>query len=221
MLRADKNNQSIRRRFMSQTPETSAPAKDDFASRITPAYRRYALFILVLTYTSSHVDRNIVGILIQPLKADLLLSDTQLGFLSGIAFALFYATLGIPIAIWADRSNRRNIIAWAIAIWSLMTAVCGLAQNFWQLAAARIGVGIGEAGSSPPSHSMLSDLYPKEKRSSAMALYALGVYFGIMIGFLVGGFVADAWGWRAAFFIVGIPGLLIAQIGRASCRERV
>ncbi|SDS01506.1 Predicted arabinose efflux permease, MFS family [Halopseudomonas litoralis] len=204
---------------MSQLPETSANAKDDFVSRITPAYRRYALFILVLAYTSSHVDRNIVGILIEPLKADLLLSDTQLGFLSGIAFALFYATLGIPIAVWADRSNRRNIIAWAIAIWSLMTAVCGLAQNFWQLAAARIGVGIGEAGSSPPSHSMLSDLYPKEQRSSAMALYSLGVYFGIMIGFIVGGFVADAWGWRAAFFVVGIPGLLIALLVRFTMIE--
>lgn len=122
---------------------------EDYAARITPRYRRYALFLLVLAYTSSHVDRNIVGILIEPLKADLLLSDTQLGFLSGIAFALFYATLGIPIAVWADRSNRRNIIAWSIGIWSLMTAVCGLAQNFWQLAAARVGVGIGEAGSSP------------------------------------------------------------------------
>lgn len=204
---------------MSQLPDPSASARDDLASRITPRYRRWALFLLVLAYTSSHVDRNIVGILIEPLKADLLLSDTQLGFLSGIAFALFYATLGIPIAVWADRSNRRNIIAWAIAIWSLMTAVCGLAQNFWQLAAARIGVGIGEAGSSPPSHSMISDLYPKEKRSSAMALYSLGVYFGIMIGFLIGGFVADAWGWRAAFFIVGLPGLAIAALVRFTMIE--
>lgn len=204
---------------MSRLSDPSAPDTDDFTRRITPAYRRYALFILVLAYTSSHVDRNIVGILIQPLKADLMLSDTQLGFLSGIAFALFYATLGIPIAVWADRSNRRNIIAWSIAIWSVLTAVCGLAQNFWQLAAARVGVGIGEAGSSPPSHSMLSDLYPKEKRSGAMALYSLGVYFGIMIGFLIGGFMADAWGWRAAFFVVGLPGLLIALLVRFTLIE--
>ena len=175
--------------------------------------------ILVLAYTSSHVDRNIVGILIEPLKADLLLSDTQLGFLSGIAFALFYATLGIPIAIFADRSNRRNIIAWSIAIWSAMTAVCGLAQNFWQLAIARIGVGIGEAGSSPPSHSMIADLYPKEQRSSAMSIYALGVYLGIMIGFIVGGFVAEWWGWRAAFFVVGLPGILIALLVRFTMIE--
>ncbi|KAA0697026.1 MFS transporter [Halopseudomonas laoshanensis] len=192
---------------------------EDYAARITPRYRRYALFLLVLAYTSSHVDRNIVGILIEPLKADLLLSDTQLGFLSGIAFALFYATLGIPIAVWADRSNRRNIIAWSIGIWSLMTAVCGLAQNFWQLAAARVGVGIGEAGSSPPSHSMLSDLYPKEQRSSAMSIYALGVYFGIMLGFMIGGFVAEWWGWRAAFFVVGLPGLAIALLVRFTMIE--
>ncbi len=192
---------------------------EDYAARITPRYRRYALFLLVLAYTSSHVDRNIVGILIEPLKADLLLSDTQLGFLSGIAFALFYATLGIPIAVWADRSNRRNIIAWSIGIWSLMTAVCGLAQNFWQLAAARVGVGIGEAGSSPPSHSMLSDLYPKEQRSSAMSIYALGVYFGIMLGFMVGGFVAEWWGWRAAFFVVGLPGIAIALLVRFTMIE--
>lgn len=205
---------------MAQTPDSPPGMLDsDAARRITPAYRRYALIILVAAYTSSHVDRNIVGILIEPLKADLGLSDTQLGFLSGIAFALFYATLGIPIAIWADRSNRRNIIAWSVAIWSAMTAVCGLAQNFWQLALARIGVGIGEAGSSPPSHSMLSDLYPKEQRSSAMSIYALGVYFGIMIGFLVGGFVADQWGWRAAFFVVGLPGLLIALLVRYTMVE--
>ena len=139
--------------------------------------------------------------------------------LSGIAFALFYATLGIPIAIFADRSNRRNIIAWSIAIWSVMTAMCGLAQNFWQLAIARIGVGVGEAGSSPPSHSMLADLYPKEKRSSAMSIYALGVYLGIMIGFIVGGFVAEWWGWRAAFFVVGLPGILIALLVRFTMIE--
>ncbi len=208
---------------MALSPEvpvgSTEPGHGDPASRITPAYRRYALILLVAAYTSSHVDRNIVGILIEPLKADLLLSDTQLGFLSGIAFALFYATLGIPIAVFADRSNRRNIIAWAIAIWSAMTALCGLAQNFWQLAIARVGVGIGEAGSSPPSHSMIADLYPREQRSSAMSIYALGVYFGIMLGFMVGGFVTEWWGWRAAFFVVGLPGLLIALLVRFTMIE--
>ena len=203
---------------MATTPQTPVDATDT-SHRITPAYRRYALILLVLAYTSSHIDRNIVGILIEPIKADLMLSDTQMGFLSGIAFALFYATLGIPIAVFADRSNRRNIIAWSIAIWSAMTAVCGTAQSFWQLAIARVGVGIGEAGSGPSSHSMIADLYPREKRSSAMSIYALGVYFGIMLGFLIGGFVAEWWGWRAAFFIVGAPGLLIALLVRYTMIE--
>ncbi|WP_420559803.1 spinster family MFS transporter [Tepidicaulis sp.] len=189
------------------------------ADKITPGYRSYALGILVLGYTSSHVDRNIVGILVEPLKADLLLSDTQIGFLSGIAFALFYATLGIPIAIWADRSNRRNIIAGAIAIWSAMTAMCGLANNFWTLALARIGVGIGEAGSSPPSHSMIADLYGPTERAGAMAIYSLGVYLGVMIGLFVGGWVTELYGWRMAFFVVGLPGVLIALLVRYTLVE--
>ena len=188
-------------------------------SAITRAYRRYALAVLVLGYTSSHIDRNIVGILVEPIKNDLGVSDTAMGFLSGIAFAVFYATLGLPIAIWADRNNRRNIIALSVAIWSGMTALCGLASNFLQLALARIGVGIGEAGSSPPSHSMIADLYSAEERSGAMAIYSLGVYFGIMIGFFIGGWVAEWWGWRAAFLIVGLPGLLIALLVRYTLIE--
>ena len=186
---------------------------------ITPAYRRYALAILLLAYTSSFVDRSIVGILIEPIKNDLHLSDTQLGFMSGIAFAIFYATLGMPIAMLADRANRRNIISIAVFVWSIMTALCGLAQNFWQLAAARVGVGIGEAGSSPPSHSMIADLYPRDKRSGAMAIYSLGVYLGTMIGFVVGGWVAQHWGWREAFFVVGLPGVIIALLVRFTMKE--
>ena len=121
-----------------------------------PWYRWYALFILLMVYTSSHVDRQIMGILLEPIKMELNASDTQMGFLVGLTFAIFYATLGIPIAMLADRSNRRNIIAIATAIWSGMTAVCALVGSYSQLALARIGVGIGEAGSSPPSHSMIS-----------------------------------------------------------------
>ncbi len=173
----------------------------------------------MLGYTSSHVDRNIVGILMQPIKMELGLSDTQLGFLSGFAFALFYATLGIPIALWADRGNRRNIIAYAITIWSGMTTVCGLAGNFAQLALARVGVGIGEAGSSPPSHAIIADLYKPDERSSAMAVYSLGAYFGVMIGFLVGAYVSVHWGWRSAFFVVGLPGLLISALVRFTLPE--
>ncbi|MBI1261623.1 MAG: MFS transporter [Rhizobiales bacterium] len=185
----------------------------------TPFYRHYALFLLVLAYTSSHVDRNIMGIVLQPIQTELGASDTAMGFLGGLAFALFYATLGIPIALWADRGNRRNIIALAIAVWSAMTALCGLAQNFTQLAIARVGVGVGEAGSSPPSHSIISDLYPRKQRSTAMAIYALGVYFGVMIGFVVGGYVAQDYGWRATFFVVGLPGILIALLVRFTLRE--
>ncbi|MFP4004866.1 MAG: spinster family MFS transporter [Alphaproteobacteria bacterium] len=203
---------------MNSTASAEAPGTPA-APEITPAYRRYALFMLVVVYTSSHVDRNIMAILIEPIKRDMGWSDVALGFLAGPAFAMFYATLGIPVAWLADKSNRRNIIAWAIAIWSAMTALCGLAQNFWQLALARIGVGVGEAGSSPPSHSMISDLYPPEKRSRALAIYALGVYIGIMLGYLIGGHVSEAVGWRAAFFVVGLPGLIIALLVRFTLKE--
>src|SRR5262245_48633034 len=165
---------------------------------VTPEYRRYALILLLLVLTSSHVDRQILAILLEPIKHELVLSDTQLGFLSGIAFAIFYATLGIPIAMWADRGNRRNIITLALATWSGMTVLCGLAANFWQLALARIGVGIGEAGSSPPSHSMISDMYPPAERATAMGIFSLGVNFGLLIGFLVGGWINQWYGWRAA-----------------------
>ncbi len=187
--------------------------------KISASYRRYALFVLVMVYTSSHVDRQIMGILIQPIKEEFLVSDTALGFLSGFAFALFYATLGLPVAVWADRGNRRNIIALAITLWSGMTALCGFAGSFIQLALCRIGVGVGEAGSSPPSHAMIADLYPPEQRSGALGIYALGVYIGVMLGFLIGGFVAQEFGWRWAFLIVGLPGLLIALIVRFTLIE--
>ena len=185
----------------------------------TPAYRNYALFVLMIAYTANYVDRQILSILLQPIKEDLLLSDTQLGFLSGITFAIFYATLGVPIAMWADRTNRRNIVALALTIFSSMTVVCGFVTNFAQLALARIGVGVGEAGSSPPSHSMISDMFPPEKRAAAMGIYSLGINIGILIGFLVGGWVSQWYGWRAAFFIVGVPGLLIAALVRFTLKE--
>jgi MFS family permease len=162
-------------------------------SRITtaPWYRWYALGILVLVFTSSHVDRQIMGILLEPIKHDLGASDTQMGFLIGLTFALFYATLGMPIAMLADRGNRRNIIALAITIWSGMTAVCGFAQSFLQLVVARIGVGIGEAGSSPPSHSMISDMFPLKQRGTAMGIYAIGVNLGLLIAYLAGGWMSE------------------------------
>ena len=194
-------------------------ATSAIAGNVEKSRRRYALFVLTLVYTSSYVDRQIMGVLVEPIKADLGLSDTQMGFMSGFAFAIFYATLGVPIAFLADRMSRRTIITWAVTVWSIMTALSGLAQNFWQLALARVGVGVGEAGSSPPSHSMIADLYEPEKRAGAMAVYSLGVYIGIMLGFVAGGQIAAHYGWRAAFFVVGLPGLLIAGLVHYTLKE--
>ena len=184
-------------------------------------YRWYALAVLVVVYTSSHVDRQIMGILLEPIKTDLGASDTQMGFLIGLTFAIFYATLGMPIAMLADRSNRRNIITWAITIWSGMTVLCGYAQSFLQLALARIGVGIGEAGSTPPSHSMISDMFPVNERGTAMGIFAVGVNLGLLIAYLAGGWMSDHWGWRMTFVAVGLPGLLIALMVRFTVDEPV
>jgi MFS family permease len=189
--------------------------------QIDNSNRNYTLFILVLIYASSHVDRQIVSILAESIKIDLNLSDSQLGFLIGLSFALFYATLGIPIALFADRSNRRNIIGVSVIIWSFMTALSGFATSFFQLALARIGVGIGEAGSSPPSHSMIADLFPLEQRAAAMGVFASGLNLGILIGFLVGGWINEFYGWRTAFFIVGVPGLFLGLVMIFTVKEPI
>ena len=198
------------------TPNTSS---DQPGITTAPWYRWYALAVLVLVFTSSHVDRQIMGILLEPIKHDLNASDTQMGFLIGLTFALFYATLGMPIAMLADRGNRRNIITWAITIWSGMTVLCGYAQSFAQLAITRIGVGIGEAGSSPPSHSMISDMFPMRQRGTAMGIYALGVNLGLLIAYLAGGWMSEHWGWRTTFIVVGLPGLAIALLTRFTVVE--
>ena len=150
----------------------------------SPAARQYALGTLLVVYTFNFIDRQILSILLEAIKLDLQLSDTQLGMLTGFAFALFYATLGIPIARWADRSNRVKIISLALAIWSGMTALSGLAQNYWQLLAARIGVGVGEAGCSPPAHSLIADYFPSNRRATALGVYSLGIPLGILFGFV-------------------------------------
>ena len=150
-------------------------------------YRRYALGTLLTVYVFNFIDRSILSILAQSIKEDLDLSDTELGFLGGIAFAVFYTFVGIPIARMADRGVRRNILAVCLMIWSGMTALCGFAQNFVQLLLARIGVAVGEAGGSPPSHSMISDLFPPASRATALGIYALGIPIGTMIGNLAGG----------------------------------
>jgi len=186
---------------------------------ITASARNYALAVLVVVYTLNFVDRQILAILLPAIKADFSVDDWVLGFIAGPAFALFYATLGVPIATLADRFNRRNLIAIAIAIWSVMTALSGLAGSILHLTLARIGVGVGEAGCSPPAHSMISDYYPPEQRSTAMGIYTVGISIGIMIAYLAGGWVVENIGWREAFFIVGIPGLLLALIVRFTVKE--
>lgn len=179
----------------------------------------YGLFMLTLVYAFNFVDRQILVILQEPIKNDMGLSDAQLGLLSGFSFAVVYILAGLPIAYWADRTNRRNIIAAALTIWSGMTAVSGLAQNYTHLLLARIGVGIGEAGGSPPAHSMISDYYPPQRRATAMAIYSTGVHVGVLMGFIIGGFVSQIYGWRVAFMSVGIPGVLFALVFFLTVKE--
>ena len=175
--------------------------------------------VLVVVYTFNFIDRQILAILLPAIKVEFAVNDWVLGFLAGPAFALFYATLGVPIAMLADRFNRRNLMAIAIAVWSVMTALSGLSANITQLALARIGVGIGEAGCSPPAHSIISDYYPPEQRSTAMGIYTVGISIGIMIAYLAGGWVVQNIGWREAFFIVGLPGLILALVVRYTVEE--
>lgn len=186
---------------------------------ISENVKRYTLGVLVVVYTFNFIDRQILSILIEPIKTDLGISDFGMGLLSGTAFAIFYATLGMPLALVADRWNRRNLIGLSLAVWSGMTALSGLAMNFWQLAVARIGVGIGEAGCSPSAHSMLADLYPAKERATALGIYSLGIPIGIMFGMFAGGAIADAFGWRWAFFIVGVPGLLLSVVVFLTVKE--
>jgi len=185
------------------------------------AQTRTMLWILLIVYIFNFLDRQIVNILAEPIKADLGLSDTELGLLAGPAFAVFYALLGIPIARYADKegTNRVRLISLALAIWSAMTAVCGLAQNFVQLLFARIGVGVGEAGCTPAAHSLISDSVAPEKRSSAIAFYGLGVPIGSLLGLIIGGIVNDLYGWRIALMLVGLPGLLLALVVLFVMRE--
>lgn len=197
-------------------PVDATPAID-----YTPAYRRYVLILLTLVYALNFIDRQILVILQESIKADMDLSDTQLGLLTGFAFAVFYVSVGIPIARWADIGNRRNIISIAIAVWSAMTALSGLTNNFFQLLLARIGVGVGEAGGSPPAHSIISDYYPPEQRGTAMSFYSTGVYIGVLLGFLIGGWINHTFGWRMAFLVVGLPGILVALLVRLTLREPV
>jgi MFS transporter, Spinster family, sphingosine-1-phosphate transporter len=199
------------------TPPT--PKSDSQTPVLSPSYVHYALWMLLIIYTLNFVDRQIVAILAEPIKKDLGLSDTQLGLLGGLAFAFFYTVLGIPIARMAERGNRVRIISVAVVVWSAFTALSGAAQNFTQLLLARIGVGVGEAGCTPPAHSLISDYVPAEKRASALAFYSLGVPVGSAFGFIVGAVIAQNFGWRAAFLAVGLPGVLLGIIAWFTLKE--
>ncbi len=187
--------------------------------RFSSAYQWYALGLLFVVYVFNFIDRSILSILAQSIKEDLQISDTALGFLSGFAFAIFYTALGLPIARLADKGVRRNVLVVCLTIWSGMTALCGLAQSFLQLLLCRIGVAVGEAGGSPPSHSMISDLFAQQRRATALGIYALGIPVGTMLGYLLGGWINDAFSWREAFMLVGVPGLMLALVVRLTLKE--
>lgn len=191
-------------------PEASTPGDNA---------RRHALLLLFCAYAINYIDRQIVTILQEPIKADLSLSDTQLGLLTGLSFALFYATMGVPVARLADRHPRRTVIAGATLLWSAMTMACAGAFNFVSLLLCRMGVGVGEAGLSPPAHSLISDYYPPERRAAALGIYSSGIQVGVMLGFLLGGTINHYFGWRAAFLVVGLPGLVLAALIRFTMRE--
>jgi MFS transporter, Spinster family, sphingosine-1-phosphate transporter len=185
------------------------------------ASRVRVLAILLVAYIFNFIDRQIVAILAVPIKADLGLSDTQLGLIGGLAFALFYTGLGIPIAWLADRWSRVKIIAAAVAVWSAFTALCGFAQNFWHLFLARMGVGVGEAGGVAPSYSLIADYFPPGQRARALAIFSFGIPIGSALGIYFGGWIATHVDWRAAFFFVGIAGLPIALLVRLGITEPV
>lgn len=180
-----------------------------------PAYRPYALVALTAAYMINLLDRGLMALLMQPIKEDLHLSDTQLGFLTGIAFALFYATLGVPIARWADRGNRVTIASCAIGLWSVTVMACLFVTSYVQLVAARVAAAVGESGTKPPTYSLVGDYFPEPaERTRAMSIYWLGGPIAALISFIVGGWLNEMYGWRMTFFLMGIPGLLLAVVIR-------
>jgi predicted MFS family arabinose efflux permease len=187
---------------------------DKIASTIpvSASGHRYALGLLLGASTLSAVDRQILNVLVEPIRQDLQLSDTQIGLMTGLAFALFYATMALPLARLAERMRRPLLLGACMALWSVFTMVCGAAQSFVQLFVARVLVGVGEAGSGPASHALVTDITPPEKRARALALIGSGQPLGALIGLACGGIAADAFGWRWAFVLAGVPGLLLALL---------
>jgi MFS family permease len=197
--------------------EQPAPHASGFTA--SNNYRHYVLFILFVVYGMSYVDRQILSNLIEPIRKEYGFTDMQSGLLSGTAFAIFYAVLGIPIARFADRHSRVSIITASLVVWSAATALTGKAHGFWQLFMARVGVGVGEAGCNPSAYSIISDYFPANRRSTAQSIYSTGVYLGQFLGFIVAGYVVANYGWRAAFYVVGLPGIALAVIVKFSLRE--
>jgi len=182
-------------------------------------YKRYLLGVLLVIQAFNAVDGLTLGLVLQNIKSDLNLSDTQLGFLSGIAFALFYGFMGIPLARWADRGNRITIIALTTALWSVAVALCGTAASFAQLLLIRIFVAVGEAGCIPPAQSLIADYFPRAERPRAIGIYMLGSSLSVVIGYSAAGWLNQLYGWRATFVMVGLPGVVLAALARFTLKE--
>jgi len=202
-----------------ETAVIDAPNPTVLGAHFSNGYRTYVLVVMMLVYVVNYLDRQILGILAHPIKIEFHLTDFKVGILGGPAFAVVYAVLGIPLAIFADRLNRRNVIAASLAVFSVMTLFCGLAVQYWQLVVARFGTGVGEAGTSPSINSVLADLYPPEKRASALAFYSAGLNIGLLVAFFGGGWIAQHYGWRNAFFASAIPGLLLGLLVLTTVHE--
>jgi MFS family permease len=185
---------------------------DQATSSTGGIYRYYVLIMLMLTFMFNIADRLVMSILIEDIKAEFLLSDTQIGLLAGTAFTAFYLILGIPAGRLADRTNRKNMVAVALSLWSLMAALCGAAVGFWTMLLARLGVGVGEAGGGPPSVSIITDYFEPQELSRAMGIFAVGAVLGPVLGYAAGGLIAESYGWRWTFIILGLPGVLLGII---------
>jgi MFS family permease len=183
------------------------------------AERWYVVIVMCLIYAINIADRYVVSTVLEPIRLDLQLTDAGVGFLTGVPLALFYVSFGIPMSWLADRSNRRNILAISLIVWSGFTALCGLSRNYWQLLAGRVGVGVGEAGGTPPSNSIIADYFPADRRPMALGVFALGAPIGAWLGADMAGAVAHAYGWRAAFLALGIPGVVMGTIVYLTIRE--
>ena len=199
-------------------PATELPGGTD-RPNYSGAYRGWVVFLIFVMMACNYIDRSIVKILAQPIKVEFGLSDLQIGLMTGLAFAMLYVILGVPIASLSERRSRVNIISVAIVVWSIMTALCGTAANFTQLLLYRLGVGVGEAGAAPPSQSLIADYFPPKHRATAISFQSLGIATGGLLGAVIGGIAGDALGWRAALMVVGLPGLLLAVLFKLTVKE--